>query len=68
MPARADTFARELNAQRDAFKAFLTARVGRVVDTLKPQPEELLRRVQPWGGPPVGSGRLPSELDRVKIH
>ena len=28
MTARADTLARELNAQRDAFKAFLTARVG----------------------------------------
>ena len=49
MAARADTLARELNAQRDAFKAFLTARVGSAAEAEDILQNGLLKAVQRAG-------------------
>lgn len=49
MPARADMLARELNAQRDAFKAFLTARVGSAAEAEDILQNGLLKAVQRAG-------------------
>ena len=49
MTARADRLARELNAQRDAFKAFLTARVGSAAEAEDILQNGLLKAVQRAG-------------------
>lgn len=49
MSARADTLARELNTQRDAFKAFLTARVGSAAEAEDILQNGLLKAVQRAG-------------------
>lgn len=49
MAARADTLARELNAQRNAFKAFLTARVGSAAEAEDILQNGLLKAVQRAG-------------------
>lgn len=49
MSARADRLARELNAQRNAFKAFLTARVGSAAEAEDLLQNGLLKAVQRAG-------------------
>jgi RNA polymerase sigma factor (sigma-70 family) len=49
MSARADRLARELNAQRDAFKAFLTARVGSAAEAEDILQNGLLKAVRRAG-------------------
>jgi len=49
MAARADTLARKLNAQRDAFTAFLTARVGSPAEAEDILQNGLLKAVQRAG-------------------
>jgi RNA polymerase sigma-70 factor (ECF subfamily) len=49
MATRADQLARELNAQRDAFKAFLTARVGSAAEAEDILQNGLLKAVQRAG-------------------
>lgn len=49
MSARADTLAREFNAQRNAFKAFLTARVGSAAEAEDILQNGLLKAVQRAG-------------------
>lgn len=49
MTARADQLARELNAQREAFKAFLTARVGSAEEAEDILQNGLLKAVQRAG-------------------
>jgi RNA polymerase sigma-70 factor (ECF subfamily) len=49
MSARADALARELNAQREAFKAFLTARVGDAAEAEDILQNGLLKAVQRAG-------------------
>ncbi len=49
MATRADTLARELNAQRNAFKAFLTARVGSAAEAEDLLQNGLLKAVQRAG-------------------